>query len=68
MGSKKSAREEVGCGRNKDVQIDRWRLTKLDRKRNKKIRDTTKGEISKKVQESRIKWYGHVMRMEGCVG
>ena len=29
------------------------------------IRGTTEvGEISKKVQESRLKWYGHVLRME----
>ena len=27
------------------------------------------GEISKKVQESRLKWYGHVLRREEeCVG
>ena len=27
------------------------------------------GEISKKVQESRLKWYGHVLRREDeCVG
>ena len=27
------------------------------------------GEISQKVQESRLKWYGHVMRREEhCVG
>ena len=33
--------------------------------RNERIRGTTKvGEISKKVQESRSKWYGHVSRRE----
>ena len=27
------------------------------------------GEISKKVQESRLKWYGHILRREDeCVG
>ena len=32
-------------------------VTKLDRIRNERIRGTTKvGEISKKVQESRLKW------------
>ena len=32
---------------------------------NERIRGTTKvGEISKKVQESRLKWYGHVLRRE----
>ena len=40
-------------------------VTKLDRIRNERIRGTTKvGEISKKVQESRLKWYGHVLRRE----
>ncbi len=38
-------------------------FTKPDRIRNEIIRGTTKlGEISKKVQESRLKWYGHVLR------
>ena len=37
----------------------------MDRIRNERIRGTTKGgEISKKVQESRLKWYGHVLRRE----
>ncbi len=32
---------------------------------NEIIRGTTKvGEISKKVQASRMKWYGHVLRRE----
>ena len=38
----------------------RWmsEVTKLDRIRNERIRGTTKvGEISTKVQESRLKWY-----------
>ena len=37
--------------------------------RNESIRGTTKvGEISKKVQESMLKWYGHVLRREDeCV-
>ena len=40
-------------------------VTKLDRIRNERIRGTMKvGEISKKVQESRLKWYGHVLRRE----
>ena len=38
------------------------RVTKLDIIRNEKIRGTTQvGEISKKVQESRLKWHGHVL-------
>ena len=40
-------------------------VTKLDRNRNERIRGAMKvGEISKKVQESRLKWYGHVLRSE----
>ena len=45
----------------------RWMngVTKLDRIRNERIRGTTKvGEISKKVQESRLNWYGHELRRE----
>ena len=64
MGSEESTREEVGCGGNEDVNL-RWMsgVTTLDRIRNERIRGTTKvGEISKKVQESRLKW--HVLRRE----
>ena len=40
-------------------------VTKLDKIRNERIRRTTKvGEITKKVQERMLKWYGHVMRRE----
>ena len=41
-------------------------VTKLDKIRNERIRVTTKvEEITKKVQERRLKWYhGHVMRRE----
>ena len=40
-------------------------VTKLDKIWNERIRGTTKvGEISKKVQESRLKWYGLVLRRE----
>ena len=49
------------------MRMLRWMsgVTKLDRIRNERIRRTTKvGEISKKVQESRLKWYGHVLRRE----
>ena len=48
-----------------EMRMLRWvsRVTKLDRIRNERIRGTTKvGEILKKVQESRLKWYGHVLR------
>ena len=50
-----------------EMRMLRWMNgdTKLDRIRNERIRGTTKvGEISKKVQESRLKWYGHVLRRE----
>ena len=48
-----------------ETRMLRWMsgVIKLDRIRNERIRGTTKvGEISKKVQESRLKWYGHVSR------
>ena len=52
--------------------MSRWMsgVTKLDRIRNEIIRGTMKvGEIAKKVQESRLKWYGHVLRrVAECVG
>ena len=62
VGNEESTREEVGCGGMSGV-------TKLDRIRNERIRGTTKvGEISKKVQESPLKWYGNVLRREDeCV-
>ena len=51
-----------------EMRMLRWMsgVTKLDRIRNERInRGTSKvGEISKKVQESRLKWYGHVLRRE----
>ena len=50
-----------------EMRMLRWMsgVTKPDRIRNERIRGTTKvGEKSKKVQESRLKWYGHVLRRE----
>ena len=50
-----------------EMRMLRWMsgVTKLDRIRYERIRGTTKvGEISKKVQESRLKWYWHVLRRE----
>ena len=50
-----------------EMRMIRWMsgVTKLDGIRNERIRGTTKvGEISKKVQESRLKWHGHVLRRE----
>ena len=42
------------------------RVTKLDKKTNdERIKGTTKvGEIATKIQERRLKWYGHVTRRE----
>ena len=45
----------------------RWMgaVTKLDKIMHERISGTTKvGEITKKVQERRLKWYGNVMRKE----
>ena len=39
-------------------------VTKLDKIRNEIMRDNESGEIAKKVQQRRLKWYGHVMRRE----
>ena len=54
------------------IRMLRWMsgVTKLDRVRNERNRGITKvAEITKKVQESRLKWYGHVLRSEDeCVG
>ena len=50
-----------------EMRMLRWMsgFTKLDRIWNERIRGKTKvGEISKKVQESRLKWYGHVLRRD----
>ena len=50
-----------------EMRMLRWMsgVTKMDRIRNERIRGTTKvGEISKKVQESRLKWHGHVLRRQ----
>ena len=49
------------------MRMARWMcgVTKLDKITSEIIRGTTKvGEIAKKVQERRLKWYGHVTRRE----
>ena len=50
-----------------EMRMLRWMcgVTKLDKIRNERIRGTTKvWEITKKVQERRLEWYGHAMRRE----
>ena len=51
-----------------EMKMLRWSVgvTIRDRIRNKYIRGTVKvGEVSKKIQESRMRWYGHLRRREG---
>ena len=48
-----------------EMKMLRWMagVTRMDRVRNKYIRGTLKVvEVSKKVQEGRLRWYGHLMR------
>ena len=48
-----------------EMRVLRWMsgVTKVDRIRNEIIRGTANmGEIAKKVQESSLKLYGHVLR------
>ena len=50
------------------MRVLRWMggVTKLDRIRNEIISEIAKvGKISKKVQESSLKWYGNVLRRVG---
>ena len=52
------------------MRMLRWMcgVTKLDKIRNERIGGTTKvRENTKKVQERRLKWYGHVMRSSAMV-
>ena len=50
-----------------EMRMLRWMcgVTKMDRIRNERIRGTTKVvESSKKVQERRLQWYGHIKRRD----
>uniref|UniRef100_A0A8D8XLX2 Endonuclease-reverse transcriptase n=1 Tax=Cacopsylla melanoneura TaxID=428564 RepID=A0A8D8XLX2_9HEMI len=49
------------------MRMLRWMcgLTRKDRVRNEKIRETVKvGPLGKKIQESRMRWFGHVERRD----
>ena len=49
------------------MRMLRWMcgVTKLDKIRNERITGTTKvWEITKKVQDRRLKWFGHLMSIE----
>ena len=64
IGGEETTIEEVGCVGNEDVKMDEW-SHQAGQNWNERNRGTTKvGEISKKVQESTLKWYGHVLRRE----
>lgn len=48
-----------------EMRMLRWMcgVTRRDRVRNERVRGTTKvTEISKKIQERRLQWYGHLLR------
>ena len=50
-----------------EMRMLRWMagVTREDRIRNEHIRGSTKVvELSKKIQEGRLRWYGHVLRRE----
>ena len=66
--------ETVGTTKNLEAELDvaemkmlRFSLgvTRKDRIKNEHVRGTVKvGQISRKVRESRLRWYGHVKRRE----
>ena len=49
----------IGCRRNANATVNVQIITKLERISNERIRKARKvGEISKIVQERKLKWYG----------
>ena len=59
---KKAQGKKIGGRRNENAMCG---VTKLDNIRNERIRRTTKVvEITNKLQEIMMKWYGHVIRRE----
>ncbi|XP_068240164.1 uncharacterized protein [Palaemon carinicauda] len=69
LGNKEDRREEVGCGKDDNVEMNVW-MTRTERIRNEVIRGTTGvRELSDKIQVSRLRWYGQVMsRDEQYIG
>ena len=63
-GSKRAQEKKLDVAEMKMLRFA-CGVTKMDRIRNDRIRRTIKvTEISKKVQEKRLQWYGHVMRRD----
>ena len=62
----RTKRQESRIGVN-EMRMLRWicGVTRKDKIRNEHVRGTTKVvQASRKITERRLKWYGHVMRME----
>ena len=64
MGVEEGTGKEIGGRRNENATMD-VRSYAAGQDQHERMRATTKvGEITKKAQERRFKWYGHVMRRE----
>ena len=63
MGVEEGTGKEIGGRRNENMLPCMCGDTMLDKMGNERIKGAAKvGEIAKKVQETRLKWYGHVKR------